>query len=502
MIDIKIVPIDSVKPSTYNPRASDEERLSQIELSLRKLGFVLPIFADKNGEILSGHQRHLVATRMGAKFVPVCFTKELTLEERKAYNIAFNRGTNDVDRKDTSESVKKKLNQCDLKELISRLPDIEVGSNDFYACKRVKEVPIRPLLEKNISRLNIYNTNMAKMLKGCGAYMPIVVDEENNVINGIGRLQMFAEMKLEKVDVVVLDHDHATFAQAMLNYLTMDFDIHNRYRDLLRYNSFRRSITNRAGIGRGFIAGLFPNQTKKTSFTGKELAAWTKKYGTCVVDFGAGRLTDTAILKELGIDCTPFEPYLCKGNEIDKPSVLNIAENFLRAVEQGKKFNTVFISSVFNSVPYREYREKIAVIASALCSTDSMCVCWTMNKKAANYQNIFRETLAHDMSQKRQFRLEYEDGIIVGNISDKPKVQKFHTVQELAQVFYRTFRDVRTKEIGDSIYLEARNPIRNRERLKEALEFEFELPYPDGTTMGMSKRAKEAFSKRLGVVIE
>ena len=329
--------------------------------------------------------------------------------------------------------------------------------------------------------------------------MPIVVDEEMNVVNGIGRLQMFAEMEMNKVDVVVLDKEHAQFAYVMLNFLTMDFDIHNRYRDLLRYNSFRRSITNRAGIGRGFIAGLFPKQTKKKDFTAAELKLWKQKYGTSVVDFGAGRLTDTAILNGLGIDCTPFEPYYCDGDTINKQAAVSIAEKFLDMVESRKKINTVFISSVFNSVPYREDREKIAVIAAALCDSSSLTVCWTMNKKAANYQNIFRETLAHDMSQKRQFRLEYEDGIIVGNLSDKPKVQKFHTQAELVAVFKRTFADVRAKEIADSIYLEARKPIIDKDRLKEALEFEFELPYPDGTTMGLSGRAKEAFSKRLDI---
>lgn len=54
---IKIEPISAVNPSTYNPRTADPKRLNLIELSLRKLGFIAPIYADANGEILSGHQR-------------------------------------------------------------------------------------------------------------------------------------------------------------------------------------------------------------------------------------------------------------------------------------------------------------------------------------------------------------------------------------------------------------------------------------------------------------
>ena len=76
---IKLVGLDDLNPSAYNPRTADPKRLDIIELSLRKLGFVLPVFADAEGEILSGHQRHLVASRMGLKKIPVSFTKPLEL---------------------------------------------------------------------------------------------------------------------------------------------------------------------------------------------------------------------------------------------------------------------------------------------------------------------------------------------------------------------------------------------------------------------------------------
>ena len=70
-MNIEICDINDVRPSTYNPREADTGRLNLIEWSLRKFGFLLPIYADNEGEILSGHQRHLVAQRMGAKRIPV-----------------------------------------------------------------------------------------------------------------------------------------------------------------------------------------------------------------------------------------------------------------------------------------------------------------------------------------------------------------------------------------------------------------------------------------------
>ena len=81
---IKLVPIDAVQASEYNPRRNDEKRLALTELSLRKLGFLLPIYADESGEILSGHQRHLVASRMGFQQIPVEYVSGKTPGERRA----------------------------------------------------------------------------------------------------------------------------------------------------------------------------------------------------------------------------------------------------------------------------------------------------------------------------------------------------------------------------------------------------------------------------------
>lgn len=80
---IKLVPITDVKASEYNPRKNDEKRLALTEMSLRKLGFLLPIYADTSGEILSGHQRHLVATRMGFTRIPVQYVNNMSLTREK-----------------------------------------------------------------------------------------------------------------------------------------------------------------------------------------------------------------------------------------------------------------------------------------------------------------------------------------------------------------------------------------------------------------------------------
>ena len=85
---MELIAIERLKPATYNPRTADNARLDMVELSLKKLGFVLPIFATRDGEIISGHQRHLMANKIGLKKLPVIWCDDMDLPTRKAVNIA------------------------------------------------------------------------------------------------------------------------------------------------------------------------------------------------------------------------------------------------------------------------------------------------------------------------------------------------------------------------------------------------------------------------------
>lgn len=201
---IKIEPISAVNPSTYNPRTADPKRLDLIELSLRKLGFIAPIYADANGEILSGHQRHFVATRMGLKNVPVFRIPAMELQKRKALNIVFNRATNDVDICQTPEKSKRELETLNLSELANSIPDKELESKEFFRCAYPCKVSVAKLCKINSGRWIQYAKSIARTLRKAGIIMPIVCTPDGKVINGIGRLEMLAELKADACDVVYI----------------------------------------------------------------------------------------------------------------------------------------------------------------------------------------------------------------------------------------------------------------------------------------------------------
>ena len=504
---MKLVDIDSLNPSTYNPRTADPRRLDLIELSLKKLGFLLPIYATPDGEIISGHQRHHVAKRMGVRQVPVAFTRAMDLPERKGVNVAFNRATNDLKPKDTPENITDALKRVDLQALAAAVEDKPLNAPEFYPCMKAQLLPIAPLLKANTGRWIQYAASISKTLFLKGVLMPVVATKDLKVVNGIGRLQMQAETKRKEVAVVFVTEAEAKLADAMLNLLSMDFDIHNRYSDLLRYNSFRRLRRVREELGRGFIFAVAGKSTSKAFdvTAPKNRERWLKEHGKSVLDFGAGHLHETRILRSIGVSVTAFEPYrVNEAEEIDKQASLKTVDDFLGDVGTRKiAYTSIFISSVLNSVPFEADRRHIVCIAAALCSPQTKLYAVASGSNHVNIRQLKGyNSLNERQSTGRTFLLEYEPGITLGDIGTSPKVQKYHSQHEFYCLFKEFFEIVQVTESNSNVQaICARPKPIDFEKLNAALDFEFNLPYPDGSRMERVIQAKSAFSERTGILL-
>jgi len=494
---MKLESIELLIPASYNPRKVDPERLELVQLSIRKLGWLLPVFGTEAGELLSGHQRTHVARGIGYTHVPCVRTANMDDGTRKAINILFNRSTNDMDIDSVTSDLKAELMKANPKKLAENMPD----RTNHYPCLEAKMEAIAPYLVANEGRWIEYARNVAGSLYGYGIIMPIVVGPDMKVINGIGRLQLLAEKKIETALFVHVTAEEAALASACLNLLSMDFSIHDKYATLLRHNSFRRSRRVRRDLGRGFIFALGLGGTKEFSPDYKPHSqAWIKKFGGSIVDFGAGHMHETNILRSMGVRVSAFEPYRCgAGEEIDKAESLRVVDAFLRDVAAGVPYSSIFISSVLNSVPFMDDRKKIATICSALAGPRTILYAWASGRNHSSFIGSKAKYLDHRSSAACTFQLNYEPGTVLGDFQEKPKVQKYHTPEEFYDIFKPVFEAVEATEHDDCIAAICRGPVLNKKRLREALEFEFELPYPDNTTMGRSEQAIAAFEKRLKI---
>lgn len=473
-----------------------------LETSLRKLGFLLPIYADPAGEILSGHQRHLVATRIGCRQIPVSRVPAYPLDVRKAINIGFNRGTNDMRPSDTPADMTEALARANIDQAAAALPDLDPLSPEFFPCMAAEQVSLPVLLKANSGRWISYARNAARMLHSKGVEMPVVATRDGVVVNGIGRLQLAAEKRQTTVAVVWITDGQAALARAMLNLLSMDFDIHTRYADLLRYNSFRRAHAVREWLGRAFVFDLLGSKSGKyfQLTTPDRIKRWKAHYGEVVLDWGAGLLQETKILRDVGVDCTPFEPYYLRPGtgDIDRDGARAIVGQFLERVAAGTKWESLFMSAVLNSVPFYQDRLHIVRLLAELAYPGGTLHTCSASTAQAGARVIAGKEYANKLDASRlNFSLGYEPRISLGDFGAKPKVQKYHTPREFQELVGQGFEQVRITENFNNV-----NAVAWRARsipwadVEAAIRFEFDLPYPGDQKMRLVDEAIAAFKAR------
>lgn len=501
MSNIELMPVSALRPAFYNPREADAQRLELVRLSLRKLGFLLPLVATMDGEILSGHQRHHEAVDMGASRVPV-MRVDVPEAQRRGINILFNRATNDIALQDTERDMGKALSGADMRALADKLPDIPVDSPAFYPCMAAEMRDVLPLARHNVCRFVRHAANVGRMLARLHVNLPIVATPGGDVINGIGRLEAAARKGRKEIAVVMLDEGRAELAAAMLNLLSMDFRFTGENADFLRYGAFRRAWLRRTYLGTAFVLPVYRHKRlSDVRLDAKFLARWKAACGESVLDFGCGQGDEARMLRQAGIRVTEFEPYPAVSNTVSREKGRASALGFLSAVRAGTQFSAIFVSSVLNSVPFPEDREHILRIVAALCGPETLVCATARGTKSSAWGWVTEgESLSERASRGCNFPLGMEKGVMLGDLAASPKVQKFYEVAEFRDLFARHFGSVETGQTDGMVTARCRKPLLFQPRdLTASLRFEFNLPYPDGKRMELVKQALDAFSVRLGL---
>lgn len=493
------VAVSSLVPDESNPRKADPARLGLLRLSIAKLGFIQPVFADrKTGLLLSGHQRTTVAKALGAAHMPVCY---LDLEEKdiRGSNVLFNRATNDFAAFDTGSKME---NRMDLEKVIAAaeaLPDFE-GENWFAL--NCQEKPIEEYLEGQAERYDKKAVNMAATMAGMGIRIPVVVSQSGAIVNGIYRAFAAAERGEATWPVITIPDAHAEVALNFLNYLSMDYHVDGDFKRLLRHSAYRRPQNNRGAVPKAmrFWANGERTLPDKESYSVEYWRQFRDLHGQTILDFGAGLAKAAPFLRTKGINALDFEPFLIPPDaEAQVPSPAysrEKAREFLQLISSPKlKFDSIFLCSVLNSVPFLEDRLCVLAIVHALCTRSTVVYGTCRDISDYNYEY-------GGIRNANYFTFDSEPGVRLGDVMRNPKIQKFHTTDEAKQMFTRFWKDVEFWPGGNVFYFRLRAPISfNPKVVGQALDFEFELPYADGSTMGLAAEAKAAFSKRLMVTV-
>lgn len=526
---VELVPVETLKPAAYNPREADQTRLQLLGTSIKKLGFILPLYATADGHLLSGHQRLEVAKSLGYTRVPVV---RLDVKEKRFrnLNILFNRVTNDMKRHETSDDLWGEISIERITELLAEVPDKVPNTPASYRCLNPLEFPLDELVAANETQYESSAAGAALNLVRHGVVMPVVKSASGRIVNGAFRVMAAGERQGRLKDLgstyptVVISDKEAEIARRLLNFISMRFTLHKQYADQLRYGSFRRAnyvIEGMVQCLRFWADGKrYRPQAEQWATPKKTAAFWGKfrqEMGESILDFGAGQRRSEELLTARGIHCTSWEPYPVNWRgevaEVEasrmQPNLelaRQLTDNFLEEVANDRQWSSIVLSSVLNSVPFHFDRLCVLAITHGLCDFGSQLVgsCRNMRVRGEGGLKVRDDNRVMNNGKMSaallMFRLDYEPNITIGDITVMPKVQKYYYEEEVPQLLTPFFEKIETYDCGSTIQFRGKHPKRvNFSVLKTALKHEFDLPYPGGETLGRVNQALEAFGNRLKI---
>lgn len=489
--------VKSLTPDSTNPRKTDSARLHLLKLSISKLGFILPVAITEDGLVLSGHQRLKVANELGHNKVPVQIV-EIADKDIRGINILFNRVTNDLGSLDVGSDILKDLALSDVISRAEKLPDFD-GDWVAIGCKIESLAGLgRDIAHRYDKKAVVAAENFIRK----GIQIPIVMSVSGKVVNGVHRLFAAKENGITQWPVIRIRDDLADFAVYLLNYLSMDYHVGGEFEDMLRYCAYRRPQNNRGAVPKAYRFWGNGERTllDKDSYTRNYWLEFRDIHGKNILDFGSGLSKVAPYLNGKGFNCVDFEPYrinpYADSGKPDPEYSKNKAMEFLDTISDSSlHFDSIFAASVLNSVPHPKDRMCVLAIIHSLCSLDTVFygTCRDISDFHYEYGGI---------RQANYFAFDSEPGVRLGDALSNPKIQKFHSQDEIDKCFKYFWKTRDYWPGGNVFYYRCKAPARvNPKVLGEALELEFNLPYADGSRMNLVKESKRAFSERLGVKV-
>lgn len=98
-LEIKYVPIDSVKPNEYNPKQMTASQVADLQASVERFGLIDPLILNsakgRENILIGGHQRLQICRRLGFKEVPVVYVNiaDMTKEQELCIRLSKNIGS-------------------------------------------------------------------------------------------------------------------------------------------------------------------------------------------------------------------------------------------------------------------------------------------------------------------------------------------------------------------------------------------------------------------------
>lgn len=441
-MDLKLVDIDRIKGAEYNPRKIDESKLGTLEKSIKELGFIIPIIVNKeNNTIIAGHQRTKTAKKVGLKQIPAFLVKNINLADE----INFNQIHNGAEKTPTYKS---------------KVKTSAYKHNDF-----------NEIAGKDIN-INRDNMNMAvvnqirNMILKYGNIFSSVVS--NGII--IYQEEYAYTCKLMGIDcnAYILESEKLGNAKDFLNQSYGEFSYEN-----LKKNTFVQGLAQMFRDPTGE-----KNKKRNASKLYEEMVypfLEKNKDIKSILDFGCGK---GAYINELSkkYEAIGVEFYNNNGSAINVSKGNKQIDSFISYLGKDKKFDLVICDSVLNSVDSLEAEESIMDILNYF-SKDIVFLSGR-SIKAIKYINSGRKKSRN----KDKLHFLDKDGFTASFRKGNWYYQKFHSEKQVKELCEKHGFEVIEYTVTANAWKAKLKKVRqvSDENVKKAIQFEFNLPLPNG----------------------
>lgn len=446
---VEYVNIEDIKPAPYNPRKISAEQIETLEHSINEVGFVIPILINrKNGVIIAGHQRTKTAKLCGLKKVPAFYVNDIVLGDE----IKFNQMHNAIDL--SIDALPKLLKHYQIEKFI------QIDNKDFES-KKVMATSAKEICKLIIKYGNVLSCVICR----------------NTVVYGCEYVKACQLLGL-KVNSYICDDSKYDKLTYFLNQQYGKFSYEGIKRDTYVQGlaqMFRLPEKGKAKKSRLYEYMVLPYLNGKQS-------------ETTILDFGCGKGEYINLLKRK-YNAVGVEFYNNNHTGINISKGQRMIDSLIEYFETRKDFDVVVCDSVLNSVDSIEAEISVMSFLN-LMATDRLFI---SGRSKNNVEKAMKRTKDFNTEKNWMYYID-ADGFTANYREGHWFFQHFHTKENVYELMQKYgFNVIKFKDSGSSFQCECKKvKSLSKEQYTKAIDFEFNLPLPNGARYGRNEEVKRA----------
>lgn len=454
---IEYIDISTIKPASYNPRKISEEQFEHLQESVKLLGMISPILVNsKNNTIIAGHQRTKACKAVGVTRVPAIFIDGVEIGDE----IKFNQIHNAIDKLEEKKTYLR---------------------GDF---------PVDEFFEADSKDFTIGGTSAAyvkeicKLMNKYGNSLSCIVCK-GEVITGENYAYACKLLNVPVNTMVVPDEKY----EILKSYIYQDYGEYSY--DNIKRNTFVQGLAQMHRLGSQKEGG----RLNKSCLYENMVLPYMKNDKYSILDFGCGKAAYITSLKKRH-EAVGIEFYNNNGHSIIVSKGNKMIDDFIMHVKEKGVFDIVVCDSVLNSVDSVKAENSVISCLNLFCKDNGKLF---ISGRPIDMVRA-RERMEKDTSNKLRYLEFLDDNNFTANFrKGQWYFQHFNEREQIiAKLNELGFRvdNVCWGKINASSWQIECTKVSNltKEQYKAAVEFEFNLPLPNGRTYNRHKEVLELFN--------